>query len=60
MSMQDIQEFLQIGRTKAYSLVRNGDIKSFRVGRLVRVNRTDLLDYMSEKCHNSTSNGKQI
>ncbi|MCD8088988.1 MAG: helix-turn-helix domain-containing protein [Oscillospiraceae bacterium] len=37
---------LGIGRTKAYELIRSGQIRSIRIGRQLRISKSDLLDYL--------------
>lgn len=46
LSIEDLQDILGIGRTKAYELIRSGQIRSIRIGRLVRISKSDLLDYL--------------
>ena len=46
MTVIEVAEFLRIGRTTAYELVRTGEIPSVKVGRQIRVFREDLLDYV--------------
>jgi len=40
--VEQVQELLKVGRTFAYSLVKSGDLPSYRVGRLLRVRRRDV------------------
>ena len=42
ISLNDLQEILGIGRTKAYDLVTSGELPAIRVGRAIRVRRADL------------------
>lgn len=44
----DLAEVLNISRTQAYRLMRKGDIKSIRFGRLVRVHPKDLEQFILE------------
>jgi excisionase family DNA binding protein len=46
MTVPELQEHLTVGRTTAYRLVRTGQIKSYRVGRLLRVRRQDALRWL--------------
>ncbi len=52
MTINDLQEALRVGRSTAYGLVKNNEIRTFRVGKLIRIRREDFIDYMSEKCDN--------
>jgi excisionase family DNA binding protein len=42
MTVEQVQELLKVGRTFAYSLVRSGELPSYRVGRLIRIRRRDV------------------
>jgi excisionase family DNA binding protein len=42
LTVDEVQELLKVGRTFAYSLVRSGELPSYRVGRLLRVRRQDI------------------
>jgi excisionase family DNA binding protein len=42
LTVEQVQELLQVGRTFAYSLISSGELPSYRVGRLVRVRRQDI------------------
>ena len=44
--MKDVQQLLGIGRTKAYELVSTGELPAVRIGRLIRVNRGELDDWL--------------
>jgi putative molybdopterin biosynthesis protein len=39
LTVEQVQELLQVGRTFAYSLVNSGELPSYRVGRLLRIRR---------------------
>jgi putative molybdopterin biosynthesis protein len=42
LTVEEVQELLKVGRTFAYSLVRSGGLPSYRVGRLLRIRRSDV------------------
>jgi excisionase family DNA binding protein len=42
LTVEQVQELLQVGRTFAYSLIKSGELPSYRVGRLLRVRRQDI------------------
>jgi excisionase family DNA binding protein len=48
MMASDIQKILQIGRTKAYDLLRNEKIRSLRIGAEYRIPKVFLLEYLNE------------
>lgn len=47
LRVRDVQRVLDVSRTMAYKLVSDGVIASVRVGRLVRVRRSALDDYIA-------------
>ena len=48
LTIDQVQQHLKVGRTFAYSLVRSGQLPSYRVGRLLRVKRQDV-DYWLDR-----------
>jgi putative molybdopterin biosynthesis protein len=42
LTVEQVQELLKVGRTFAYTLVRSGELPSYRVGRLIRIRRRDV------------------
>lgn len=44
--VKEVAEMLGIGRSKAYELVRTGEIPSVRVGASLRVRGQDVQDYV--------------
>ncbi|MCD8117575.1 MAG: helix-turn-helix domain-containing protein [Oscillospiraceae bacterium] len=49
LSIEALQDILGIGRTKAYELIRSGQIRSIRIGRLVRIAKSDLLEFLEDQ-----------
>ena len=49
LTVEDLADILNIGRNTAYELVRSNQIKSFFVGRQIRIYKNDLLAYMGEQ-----------
>lgn len=49
LTINELMEMLQIGRTAAYYLLNTGQIKSFRVGRNHRIPREQVIDYIIQK-----------
>lgn len=49
LTVEDLADILNIGRNTAYELVRSNQIKSFYVGRQIRIYKYDLLAYMGEQ-----------
>jgi excisionase family DNA binding protein len=49
LTVEQVQQLLKVGRTFAYSLIRSGELPSYRVGRLVRVRRRDVEHWLEEQ-----------
>ena len=48
LSVADLCEFLGIGRTLAYQLIAEHAIPAVRIGRAIRVRRTDVQQWLEE------------
>ena len=48
MRVEDLMPILSIGRNAAYSLVRSGQIRSFRIGRCYRITKDALKEYLEK------------
>jgi excisionase family DNA binding protein len=48
LTVEQIQQLLKVGRTFAYSLIRSGELPSYRVGRFVRVRRRDVEHWLED------------
>lgn len=46
LRVEDLMPILNIGRNTAYELVRSGQIKSIRIGRQIRIPRTEVLRFL--------------
>jgi excisionase family DNA binding protein len=49
MTVEECAQFLRIGRSACYESVRRGTIPSVRIGRLIRVPREALLEWLSKR-----------
>lgn len=47
LTVTNVAEILGVGKNTAYDLIRSGAVKSFRVGRQIRVSKSAFLDYLS-------------
>ena len=56
MTPEQLAAYLGCGRTYAYELLRTGEIPSLKVGRLRRVRREDVFEYVSKRLHEQESN----
>ena len=46
LNPKDLHEILGIGYNKTYSLLKSGEIKSFRVGRGIKIPKSCLQEYI--------------
>jgi excisionase family DNA binding protein len=54
LTLKDVEEELQLGRTKTYELVRSGDLPVVRIGRVVRIPRHALCEWIKAQCREGT------
>ena len=54
--VEDIMDILKVGRNSAYKLIKNGIIKSLRIGRNIRIPKAYLIDYLTGESYNNSSN----
>ena len=50
MTLEELCETLMVGRSAAYQLLNSGAIKCFRVGRIWKIPRTSVDEYIQELC----------
>ena len=48
MTVKDIQSALNISRTTAYKLVESGELPTLRIGRIYRIPKPYLLNYIKK------------
>ena len=46
LTVKEMMDMLAIGKNTAYKLLRDGDIKSFRIGNTHKVLRKSVMDYI--------------
>ena len=46
LRVEELMPILGIGRNTAYELIRSGQIRSIRIGRLIRIPRDALLEFL--------------
>lgn len=52
LTIQELQNVLQISKSKAYNLVRHQEIKCFKVGRHIKIPKTYLIDFIEKNQYN--------
>lgn len=50
VTIEELQEMLRIGRSKAYQLLRSGSIKAFHNGRVWMIPKQSVIDFVIGKC----------
>lgn len=50
VSVEQLKEMLQIGQVLAYKLVKEGEIKSRKVGREYKIFKSTVIEYLSRGC----------
>ncbi|MCC7018567.1 MAG: helix-turn-helix domain-containing protein [Ardenticatenales bacterium] len=48
LTVKDVQELTQLGRTTVYALIRTGELPTVRFGRLIRVRREALDTWLAK------------
>lgn len=48
MTIDELMEYLAIGRTTAYKLMKSGKIKALRIGRLYRIPKKSVDEYVEQ------------
>ena len=51
LTVPELAVELRIGRNAAYAMVKNGLIRSVRIGKTIRVPRKALEDFLAGKCY---------
>jgi len=54
LTIDEIRSALGIGKSLAYRLINNGNIKHFRIGKYIKVPKRFLIDYVLGECYTDT------
>lgn len=49
LTVEEMMEILNVGKNTAYQLLESGEIKAFRIGRLWKIPRKSIYDYIERK-----------
>lgn len=49
ITVDELYEFLSIGKNSAYALLNSGKLKAFRIGRIWKISREAVLEYIKRK-----------
>ena len=47
LTINDLMDYLAIGKNTAYNLIRQGHIKSFRIGRNYKIPKQAVIEYIT-------------
>ncbi len=50
VTLEELQEMLRIGRSKAYQLLRSGKVKAFHDGRIWIIPKQSVIEYIAKSC----------
>ena len=50
VGIDELCKMLCIGKNKAYELVNNGHIKSFTIGKIHKIPKRYVIDYLEQAC----------
>ena len=48
LTVMELHEWLGLGRTKAYELIHTGELPNHRIGRVIRIRRRDLEEWLEQ------------
>lgn len=51
LTTEDLRNALNIGKNQAYSLLKDGTIKSFKIGRVHKIPKANLISYIMQFQH---------
>ena len=46
VKIEDVREMLNIGKNKAYSLLTKGELHGFKIGRIWKVSKKSVIEYI--------------
>lgn len=49
LTVEDLMELLNVGKNTAYSLLESGEVKAFRIGRMWKISRKSVYEYINNK-----------
>ncbi len=50
MKFEEVMEFLNVGKNTLYALLNCGEIRAFRIGKVWKIPRRSVEEFVSEKC----------
>ena len=49
LTVEELCDVLKIGKRLAYKLLRNGEIPSLKIGRIYRISKAAVIEYLNRK-----------
>jgi putative molybdopterin biosynthesis protein len=59
LSVQDVADILKVSKSKIYSMIKNEELQSYRVGRKVRFSENDIKNYIQNSKKGSCAHGQE-
>lgn len=56
MTIEDLIEYLKLGRSKVYSLVTSGEIRGMKFGKNWRIPKESVKEYIDKQIKNTSTN----
>ncbi|MCC8111684.1 MAG: helix-turn-helix domain-containing protein [Ruminococcus sp.] len=50
MKFEEVMEFLNVGKNTFYALLNRGEIRAFRIGKIWKIPRKSVEEFVGEKC----------
>lgn len=51
LTMEELCDYLLIGRNTAYKLLKSGKLRAFRIGRIWKIPRENIQEYLKTECN---------
>ena len=52
ITLEELCDILMIGRSTAYQLMKSGSLGAFRIGRIWKIPKAGVLEYLQDQRHN--------
>lgn len=61
LNIEQVRTALNIGKNAAYDLIRNRQLRYFKVGTSIRIPKQCLIDFVIDECYNDNlTNGQSV
>ena len=52
LTPDEVRHILGVGRNAVYDLLKSGDLQSIKIGKLYRISKAYLMEYLGQPCYN--------